>query len=147
MPIETDYAWAAGFLDGEGCFQAVKRRSGPGHTYNPSLSASQACRQPLERLQEIFGGAICESKTRLRPGESRIWLWQVFSAEALREILPKLIPYMTVKQKEATLLLALCNLIGPKFSRHITPINKARRRQLAVRLVDTRKQRKLEHMP
>lgn len=42
--------WAAGFLEGEGCFSSQR--------YLVSVSAVQVQRQPLERLRALFGGNI-----------------------------------------------------------------------------------------
>ena len=46
----TALSWAAGFLEGEGCFIA----SGASIT----VTASQVQREPLERLQLLFGGSL-----------------------------------------------------------------------------------------
>lgn len=50
-PASTaDIAWAAGFLEGEGTFRCQRRCQ--------SVSAGQANREPLVRLQAVFGGQI-----------------------------------------------------------------------------------------
>ena len=46
-----DIAWAAGFIEGEGTFAAC----GDGGV---SLTVPQVQREPLERLQELFGGNV-----------------------------------------------------------------------------------------
>jgi len=54
-PRTTDLYWAAGFLEGEGCFSH-------GSDGTESVLASQVQREPLERLVAFFGGTI-----KLRP--------------------------------------------------------------------------------
>lgn len=51
MITAIDVAWAAGFIEGEGNF-GVKGNGGV------SLTAPQVQREPLERLQRLFGGNI-----------------------------------------------------------------------------------------
>ena len=46
-----ELAWAAGFLEGEGTFRFNAPR-------NPLVTASQVQREPLDRLQRLFGGQI-----------------------------------------------------------------------------------------
>jgi hypothetical protein len=45
-----DIAWAAGFLEGEGSFSCPR--------VAPQIQASQVQRDPLDRLQAMFGGHI-----------------------------------------------------------------------------------------
>lgn len=57
-PSAVDIAWAAGFLEGEGSFTA---------TSSPIVTATQVNREPLERLQEIFGGSIKYHASQAHP--------------------------------------------------------------------------------
>jgi hypothetical protein len=60
-----DLAWAAGFLEGEGSFGTTN-----GLSRTPHVTCPQVQREPLERLQQIFGlGHIYRR-------EGRIWTWQ-----------------------------------------------------------------------
>ena len=70
-----DLGWAAGFLEGEGWF-------GGGQGYcSITMGAGQKEREPLERLQKLFGGKII-----LRKGNgfnrSEIWWWTLNSLES-----------------------------------------------------------------
>ena len=60
MPVSTiDIAWTAGFLEGEGCFgiERLKTRRG-GETAIIRLSAGQNQKEPLLRLQALYGGSV-----------------------------------------------------------------------------------------
>ena len=61
----TDLYWAAGFLDGEGCFQLGGR---PGHL-TPRVNGYQNDPELLLRLRGLFGGSVAQ-----RRGENaHIW--------------------------------------------------------------------------
>ena len=81
MAIKTlDIAWAAGFLEGEGTMGLT------GRTYGyPRVSAGQVQKEPLERLQKLFGGKL---KLRQPPINARVntqpfWTWYIDSDTAI----------------------------------------------------------------
>jgi hypothetical protein len=71
-PTLLDIAWAAGFLEGEGSFE----RTGSSHR----VRAGQVQREPLERLQAMFGGAI-KPQVRRR-SHQQAFMWNVGGANA-----------------------------------------------------------------
>lgn len=103
---QLDLAWAAGFLDGEGCFTLVKM-SGATNPSQRSLyvGASQSTREPLEKLQSLFGGKL---SIRSRPTDKgtvmHVWLLGQRSA-VVAEFIPQVLPYLVVKRREAEILL------------------------------------------
>lgn len=62
----ADLYWAAGFLEGEGSFTAVHAGKRPDGrlraTYNVQVSCGQQNREPLEKLEAVFGGTILYRK-------------------------------------------------------------------------------------
>lgn len=63
MPIDLkELYWAAGFMEGEGSFGSRKHRNL--RNIHSRCSAYQKQREPLERLQKIFGGKIYTDGTR-----------------------------------------------------------------------------------
>jgi hypothetical protein len=72
-----DIAWAAGFIEGEGCFYCGKTPSNHGRV---SVSATQKEIEPLLRLKRIFGGSI-----HTRP--TGISVWQVASRLAAQTMM------------------------------------------------------------
>lgn len=70
--------WAAGFLDGEGCFRV---EGVPCTSLN--VSASQKDRWPMDKLQRLFGGVVKyryrRSRTRV---DSPIWEWHLSTVAA-----------------------------------------------------------------
>lgn len=81
MP-RVDIAWAAGFLEGEGCFM---KRKNPLHSMSPRISAVQKQREPLDRLVKLFGGKVSKEwqKRERTYGEGSIWRWTVYGPRAV----------------------------------------------------------------
>lgn len=78
MPTLLEVAWAAGFMEGEGSFYAVKvvnGRRAVGHY----VCATQKQAEPLERLQRLFGGKL---HTRVKP-EGTYTYWQLCGPQAM----------------------------------------------------------------
>lgn len=99
---DTDLAWAAGFIDGEGCIQIAKGTTGDGYTYySLNLTATQLDPEPLEKLRAMFGGSIMLTNSAARRNNP-IWRWQAAPVPALAALVAML-PYLTVKRREAEL--------------------------------------------
>jgi len=73
-PETKDLYWAAGFIEGDGCFSQDQGRY-------PKVSVGQVQKEPLLRLQEIFGGAIYTAN-RNRDNEQDGWQWAATGARA-----------------------------------------------------------------
>lgn len=104
MSEETELAWSAGFLDGEGTYgmRRVKKPNGhivPGMVFQ----AQQVHREPLDRLAAILGGSVTGpygpyNNNRDQP----IYSWNLRSYEQVKLALFKLWPYMgSVKREQA----------------------------------------------
>jgi hypothetical protein len=88
QPTEMDKAYAAGFIDGEGC---ITVRVSPGtknhKTWNPSMYASLTISQvdprPLQWFQQRWGGSIRKLKRRADGRKDRdAWEWCVVGRTA-----------------------------------------------------------------
>ena len=90
-----DIAWAAGFYEGEGCIGFY------GNTL--MLRVGQVQKEPLERLQRMFGGSIYLQQ-RKDPNHKPIWRWTLSTrkaAQAAMTLLALLSPRRTKQVKEA----------------------------------------------
>lgn len=93
---DTDLAWAAGFIEGEGCFLINQSRVTNFHVF---LKVAQVDKVPLVKLHSLFGGSLLQYKQR--ENRSAAWLWAV-GIGFMRDTMPLLIPYMTGnKRKQA----------------------------------------------
>lgn len=87
--------WVAGFLEGEGSFQ---RGGSRGST--PVVSVMQVQREPLERLQALFGGSIrMWLRKNKNPNHSDAARWQACGGKAAG-LMMTLYPLMSPKRKE-----------------------------------------------
>ena len=101
---ELDYAWAAGFLDGDGSFSLrVYKRKGR-YMVQPVVQASQQCPEPLERLYKIADGGSIYDKERSSVGR-QMWKIQIVGIHRLTTFLEGIVPYLIVKQRQCDLLL------------------------------------------
>lgn len=92
MDIKELY-WAAGFIEGEGCFGG---RVGRGSV---RVSVGQVQRAPLERLQIILGGHVWGPKFSKQPNRQPAWVWQI-SGPAAVGVMMTLYALMSPRRKE-----------------------------------------------
>lgn len=85
-PSLKGLTWAAGFLEGEGCFYWRNTEM---------IAAGQVQKEPLLWLQQMFGGNIALKKN----GKNAIWSWLVCGSRA-RGIMLTLFPLMSTRRKE-----------------------------------------------
>ena len=97
-----DIAWAAGFIDGDGMISFF-RRSDRRQEFYIQVSATNTNRDPLEKLQLMFGGSIC-SMNKEKPGSKwkASWCWIVARGTAERTI-DVLLPHLVAKHSQAIL--------------------------------------------
>jgi len=75
-PISTLHlAWAAGFIEGEGWF--LKSPNG-----SAQIGAAQVQREPLERLQALFGGKLVQRNTNGH-SKKKIWFWSLTARRSI----------------------------------------------------------------
>lgn len=102
-----DHAWAAGFIDGEGCVRIAKNvshgRVNP--IYHVEMAISQNRLDTLEHCQEVIGiqSSICKFPDR-KSFRRSVFLLTYLCANA-RDALALLLPYFVRKQAEARLAL------------------------------------------
>jgi hypothetical protein len=101
---QTDAAWAAGFIDGEGSIRIRILRGNRNTSYGLALTASQVQRAPLDKLQQLFGGAISLKHPSVRqgPNAAPYYTWMVTGHTAAMAI-STLRPYLLVKGEQAVL--------------------------------------------
>lgn len=125
----VDLAWAAGFIDGEGCLLIQSAKRNGVRYYWIMVSAPQVNPEPLIKLQTIFGGAIHHRAAR--PAKwADIYEWHIGNRQAA-SMLHRVLPYLLVKRGQADLLLTFDALLLRKGKRALTVPEIARRAALA----------------
>ncbi len=108
---ETDWAYVAGFLDGEGCLGiGLRSRKHSGSrqiTTKPSffvrVSAVNTHRPVLEWLALHLGGTITPKK--IVANQKQVWVWRLANTEACQTVVRRCLPYLKIKREHALLIL------------------------------------------
>lgn len=104
MTSPVEVAWAAGFLEGEGSFHLWTKKDSRyrgGYYRAPRVKASQVEREPLERLQRLFGGSINVERRAGsdHPNRKLIWCWSTSGSRAAA-IMRAVRPHMTERRRQ-----------------------------------------------
>ncbi len=99
---ETDKAYFAGLVDGEGCITVSK-----GKYDNRVLAVVivMCDKEPIELLHQSFGGCLFYVEKK-NPKWKNSWHWSVKSQKA-KPFLEAVLPYLRVKRKQALAALEL----------------------------------------
>lgn len=132
--MNSDYshrlAWAAGFIDGDGCFCLFRGHSS-GHRAVRSVSVSAANNSvaPLEELQSLFGGRLFIARQTSAGNDH--WQWHVSGAKNCRTVISQLLPYLVEKKEIAEVVLAYSVLMKDRPGRRgISPEGLEARQEL-----------------
>jgi len=97
----TDKAYIAGIMDGEGCFNMIK---------NPKRNSIHSARimvvntemSMLSFLKDRYGGFVIESKSKMQ--KRYRWMW-VLSNSNIDKFLHDILPYLVVKKEQAKIMI------------------------------------------
>ena len=114
---DTDIAWAAGFVDGEGCIALVGRtqliKGTKYRCFVLRLTVSNTDIRTFERLKRMFQVSIYTANHKNRPQNKPCWVWNCAAANAERA-LRTMLPYLLCKKEQAEVGLAARSHINPK---------------------------------
>jgi len=110
MSLAHEFAWCAGFFDGEGfvSIQRRNRKAKSGKFYSGHylrIGINHVAPEPLLEIQRIFGGGVRKSDW-IRGNRKPRHRWTV-SCEAANQALIKMMPYFKNKNKVAEIGLNL----------------------------------------
>lgn len=101
QPSEAETAWAAGFLEGEGCFGwyggTTRRSQNKSHlirTPNAVITATQNEREPLDKLVAIFNAGRINTKVN---SKRTAWEWRCQGHAAI-PVMQAILPYMSERR-------------------------------------------------
>ncbi len=130
---QTDLAWAAGFIDGEGSIRIrrVPTKNVTPINYSLALTASQVNRAPLDKLQQMFGGCLNlkHPSARQGPNAAPYYTWMI-TGHTAAAALNSIRQYLVVKYEQAALGLEFQTCTG---------WSRGGRRALSVEEIDLRK--------
>jgi hypothetical protein len=88
VPTPLDWAWAAGFIDGEGCILLTRN--------SPRVTACQKDRELLDRLLALFGGTV---RQQVKGRKTPIWVWGVNGKQAVA-VMQGIYPMLSTRRRE-----------------------------------------------
>lgn len=96
---ETETAWVAGLLEGEGCFYLAMRKNRDG-TPRPSLAISccMTDEDVVRKLHTIVGVGNITTEIPKNPKWSQSWTWYVSNVELVVPLLRHLRPHMGARR-------------------------------------------------
>jgi len=113
-PSDTDWAYAAGFVDGEGCI-AITRSFVPARglfNYSVQVVVSNRDKAVLEWLRENWGGWIV--RTSAQGGHARpSWNWRAPTGKSALPFLTGLRPWLRIKTVQCDNALEMIELLRP----------------------------------
>lgn len=89
---KTEAAWAAGFIDGEGHFGRTNSKGGPNRRL--VIAVAQVHREPLDRLQGLFGGTVYGPYPSQHEKGHAYYQWNLAGHEAVSQAAAAMRPYM-----------------------------------------------------
>jgi len=96
MPSETERAWVAGFMDGDGC---ITLASASGPTYRkPLVVVDNTDMELLDELTRMYGGSIVLKK-KSQEHHRQAWSWRIYGADNVIRFLQDVLPYMRCPSK------------------------------------------------
>ncbi len=113
---ETDLAYFAGILDGEGCFclhshKATRRFRG--HIYSCQVHVGNTDPRLLQWIEARFGGYVhFEPRAAHQSHQKPMWRWYA-RADDMDRWLTAVLPFLVIKRDRAELLLAYRVTLAP----------------------------------
>lgn len=144
-PTETDKAYIAGIIDGEGCIllcehQRLARR-GRTPVIMPTISVVMNDPQSIKFMGERYRGRVKEYS---RPGKRNYYRFDVAARKEVSEFLRDIYPYLTVKKRQADIMLDFLELpVYGGGSHHEVPAEQVFVRRVLVADMHAANQRKV----
>lgn len=100
MIQEKDVSWAAGIIEGEGCFVFYPDKRS--NHISTRIQVEMTDKDVLDKLHKLFGGRLVESnypsKYVKNPTAKDSWRWIVSSQKEVFNCLLHIMPYLSVRR-------------------------------------------------
>ncbi len=116
---ESRLHWLGGFIDGEGSFEIIRKRSSGKVYYYPILDLVNTNPLDIDEALQIIS-SICgfhvEVREPKKPTHKRLWRIRVLGFSRCQKLLRVIIPFLVGKKEEAEMLLRFIEA-GPSADR------------------------------
>ena len=111
-PTLTDWAYAAGFVDGEGCIAVVRSfvASRNRYYYGVHIVVANRDRAVLEWMRSVWGGWVVAS-SRAEENSRQAWHWRSPTGISSRPFLVGIQPWLRIKKPQCSNALAMIELM------------------------------------
>ena len=142
MPTPTEWAYAAGIVDGEGSVSVARKVQKSGRTsYGVIVMVAMTAEEVPLWMQSRFGGGLrVHDRSKRHPTWKPMYRWYL-SGKPASDFLSGIIPYLVIKQARARLAAELGsyslgrrNGKGLKGYMSAPPAESARREELAMQI-------------
>ena len=108
---ETDRAYVAGFIDGEGCIYACKIKTRNSYTINGKIIIGCTNKESIEKIHQMVenNGSRNITQHKQKPNWKPMFRLELPQQKGAR-LLQQLLPYLIIKKKQAELFIELANL-------------------------------------
>lgn len=130
MYDEADLQYAAGFLDGEGCFTITNR-----HYCRAKVLCENTYRPVIEWLHKTFGGLVRFDIAGKKANHRATHRWELSDRHAA-DFCAVIAPYLREKTEQALLVIAIQQTKGTLIGRRVAPHLMRERHRLADILRD-----------
>ena len=114
MPSDSEaLAYFAGVMDSDGWFTAghskgIRKSGKPWNHCHARMAIKQVSDEAIRFILETFGGTVSMMDCRHnRLGKRPLFYWSMVSKPELLATLPRLIPYLRIKRRQAEIALSL----------------------------------------
>lgn len=96
---ELQYAWAAGVLEGEGCFSIFQRKTAKWDHKSLAIHCEMTDEDVIRKLHSVFDvGTVnirenTKGRTDFRP-RKKTWIWSVQNHVGIEKVCQYVLPYM-----------------------------------------------------
>lgn len=96
LTLDTELAWSAGFLDGEGNFRCGVTHRSNGYTQTfLRIQAQQVHREPLDRLARAIGGRVTGPYGPYATQKYPAYAWTISGYNEAKRAIMSLLPYLS----------------------------------------------------
>ena len=103
---ETDCAWLAGIIDGEGDLGLGRIKQKGNVSLRPSIRVSNTSKVLIDKINSYIPMSI--STKKWEGNRKDIYIWHLYGVESIYLLLKMVYPYLSCKKPQATLLMEFC---------------------------------------
>lgn len=105
IPTPIQVAWAAGILEGEGCFSIFVRKSAKHDHKSLAIHCEMTDEDVIRKLHAVFNvGTVLERLNTSGRVDRRVrkktWIWSVQNHKGIHEVCTAVLPHMGIRRKE-----------------------------------------------